>query len=221
MPARPLLLIPGLLVALIAGAWQMFGRDERPRQAPANADDAEARARTPHYVTPKQLQASNAMVERVVDDLTATTSDGRSLRWSELSDGAPVVLVFVKRGCPCSIEFAPYFQQVAARYRDAVRFADVIDADVARAARWKHEHDVAYTVLADADQRLIQRFGAANGAYVALLTPEGQIDKFWPGFSREALREMGARIAVLTGRPPQALEVGGLPAALTSGCPFR
>lgn len=210
--------ILALLVALVGGAWLLL--DDADRQILANAPDSTARTQQPHYVTPQQLKASNAMVDGVVDGLTVTTSDGSSLGWSELSDGAPVVLIFVKQGCPCSIEFAPHFQQVEATYRGAVRFADVIDADVARAGRWKHDHDVAYTVLSDADRKLIRRFGAKNGAYVALLSPDGRIDRFWPGFSRDALRELVGRIAVLTGRTPRAVDPGDLPAALTSGCPF-
>ena len=209
-----------LFVVVIAGAWLLLGGDDRPLDVQRNEAGAAARSRRPHYVTPEQLQASNAKLENVVADLSMTTSDSRALSWSALSDGAPVVLVFVKKGCPCSIEFAPYFQQVAARYRGSVRFADVIDGDTARAGRWKREHDVPYTVIADAEQHIIRRFGAENGGYVALLARDGQIDRFWPGFSRDALSELGARIAQLTGRSEQRLDPGSLPAALTSGCPF-
>lgn len=131
-----------------------------------------------------------------------------------------MVLVFIKHGCPCSIEFEPYFHRVAQVYRGVVRFAGVIDADLDASRRYAAEQHVPYPVFADADRKIIRRFGAKNGCYVSLLTPEGVIDGYWPGSSADALQELGRRIAKLTHVEERSLDVTGMPKALTSGCHF-
>jgi peroxiredoxin len=173
-----------------------------------------------HYVTPTQLTASNGVVRRVVDDFAVTTTDGRRLDWSTLSDGRPVVVVFIKDGCPCSVEFEPYFHRLHDAYRGSTRFIGVIDGDASRARRYAEANSVPYAVVADPEQRLIGRFEAKSGGYAALLDPEGVVVGFWPGFSEEAMSDLGRRISVLAGVAERPIETAGLPKTLTTGCPF-
>jgi peroxiredoxin len=173
-----------------------------------------------HYVTPAQLQASNALVRRTIDDVVATTADGHPMSWSALSDGHPALLVFIKNGCPCSVELEPYFHRLYEAYRGAVRFFGVIDGDAATARRYATTNSVPYPVMADPDERVIDRFGAKNGGYAALLDSEGVIAGFWPGFSEEAMSELGRRMSRLVGVGERPIETAGLPKNLTSGCPF-
>jgi peroxiredoxin len=176
--------------------------------------------REKHFVTPRQLADSNAMVSRAADGLEATGHDGRRRRWADLSGGQPVVVVFIKDGCPCSAEFEPFFQRVAALYRGRVRFVGVIDAPVETARQYVAEQHVPYPVLADPDRRIIRRLKAENGGYVALLTAEGVIDGFWPGCTVGTMRELGRRIARLAGVAERPLDVTGMPGPLTTGCPY-
>jgi hypothetical protein len=173
-----------------------------------------------HPVTPNQLAASNAVVQRVIDDLVVTDAEGRSLDWPALSEGRPVVIVFIKVGCPCSVEFEPYFHRLAEAYRGAVRFVGIIDGDGARARRYAETNSVPYPIIADPETRLIGRFDAKNGGYAALLRPEGIVAGFWPGFSRDAMADLGRRIAGLVSVAEHAIDTRGLPVKLTTGCPF-
>jgi peroxiredoxin len=173
-----------------------------------------------HFVTPRQLADSNAMVSRVVDGLEATGHDGRRRRWADLSSGQPVVVVFIKDGCPCSVEFEPFFQRVAALYGGQVRFVGVIDASLQAARQCAADQHVPYPILADPDRRIIRRLDARHGGYVALLTAEGVIDGFWPGCSVATMTELGRGIARLAGVPERPLDVTGMPGPLTTGCPF-
>jgi hypothetical protein len=174
-----------------------------------------------HYVTPRQLADANAMLDRNSGEvLQGIGPDSRALGWDELSGGRPVVLVFLKDGCPCSATFAPFIQRVERLYRGTVHFAGVMDAPVETTRRYATEWQLPYPILADPDRRLIRRFQAKNGGYVVLLTPAGVMDGCWPGWSGHVMQELGRRIARLAGVEERPLDVAGMPAALTAGCPF-
>jgi peroxiredoxin len=208
------------LGALAMGLWAAgaFGVT-RPPTARAAADSNHLQEK--HYVTPRQLADSNAMIHRAVDAVSAEGADGHSVGWGEISGRRPVVLVFIKDGCPCSAEFEPFFQRVERLYRDAVHFAGVIDAEAARARRYAAEQHVPYPVLADPQRRIIGCLRAENGGYFVLLTPQGVIDGLWPGCSAEGMRELGRRIAKLAHLEERPLDLTGMPGPLTTGCPFE
>lgn len=173
-----------------------------------------------HYVGPRQLAESNAMVSRLVDGFEVTGHDGRRLRWHDLSAGQPVVLIFIKDGCPCSVQVEPFFQRVESLYHDAVRFASVINAGVEAARRYAREQGVSHPVLADPERQLIRRFKVKNACYVVLLTADSMIDGFWPGCSVDTMQQLSQRIARLVGVNERWLDVSGMPGPLTTGCPF-
>jgi peroxiredoxin len=203
------------LAALWSGALWTMHRGE-PSPAPAAPPPAAEK----HYVSPRQLAATGAMSNRPVASFAAVNQDGHAVEWADLSGGRPLVLVFIKRDCPCNVEFEPFFHRVEQTYRDCVRFAGVIDAPVEGASRYAEANRVPYPVLADGERRLIDRFQAENGAYVALITPEGVLDTLWPGCSAEMMRELGRRIAACAGVAERPLDCTGMPGALTTGCPF-
>jgi peroxiredoxin len=173
-----------------------------------------------HYVTPRQLAEVNVVVNQTVTLGQATDPEGRSLGWDKLSGGQPVVLVFLKEGCPCNVDFEPFFQRVERLYRGAVRFAGVIDAGPDAARRYARQQQVPYPVLADPGRDVIRRCRAENGGYVVLLSPSGAIDGAWPGCSADTLRALGRRIARLAGLEERPLDVNGMSDALLTGCPF-
>jgi peroxiredoxin len=212
----------GLLIVLwTAGSHWTRAASAAAGPTPNDPATRKDHTRETHYVGPRQLVESNGMVQRQAGEFQAMAQDGRRLGWNELSDGMPVVLIFIKQGCPCSIEVEPFFQRIEKLYAGEVRFAGVIDADAEAAARYAIAQDVAHPILADTEQRLIGRFGAKNACYVVLLTPGGVIDGFWPGCSADTMRHLGQRIAGLAGVEERPVEVSGMPTALTTGCPFK
>ena len=174
----------------------------------------------PHYVTPRQLVASLETSERQILPLTATNDQGAAESWDELSSDRPVVFVFIKAKCPCSVEFQPYFHRVHAAYGSHVRLVGVIDGSVAAAKAYILANRVPFPILADEDCTLFRKFKVTNGAYVALVDRGGRIDSLWPGCSVEMMQHLGERICLLTGCNVQAVDYAGLPGALTSGCPI-
>jgi peroxiredoxin len=220
----------GILVGLagVSGAAAVvsevcFGPSTNPIRSFIRGNSSEGVLNDPapsHYVTPTQLRASNAIVRRTIDDIVATTADGRRMDWSTLSGGYPVLLVFIKSGCPCSVEFERYFHRLYEAYRGAARFAGVIDGDQSAAARYATANAVPYPVIADPEEKLIDRFEAKNGGYAALLDSQGSVAGFWPGFSDDAMSDLGRRISRLAGIAELPIETAGLPKKLTTGCHF-
>jgi peroxiredoxin len=207
----------GLLIAFWAvGALQTSVA--KPGQPATRGPD---HAREKHFVSPRQLADSNSMVQRQAGDFWAAAQDGRRMDWDDLSGGRPVVLIFIKESCPCSVEVEPFFQRVEKLYAREARFAGVIDAGTEVAARYAIEQGVTHPILADPEQRLIHRFRAKNACYVLLLTPGGVIDGFWPGCSADTMRQLGRRVAKLAGVEERPLDVSVMPASLTTGCPFK
>jgi peroxiredoxin len=194
-----------------------------------------------HYVTPRQLTDSSALAATTVPALAATTDRDQLFTWPHPGDRRPLVLFFIKNGCPCSVEMEPFFQRVARTYADVVHFAGVIDGDVRSARSYAEANATPYPILADPQRQIIHRFRAENGAYVALVTPSGfaegtsppggspakagapgepTIDCLWPGCSAEMLNQMGRRIAAGAGIAERPLDVCGAPGAPVTGCPF-
>jgi peroxiredoxin len=214
----PWLLLGGVgalvLVLQVAGKAAI---EPGPVEKPAVSED---HLRDTHLVTRRQLADSNSMLSRVVDGLEAVGHDGRLRTWADLHRGKPVVMLFIKDGCPCTGEIAPFFGRVANLYRDHVRFVGVIDASVKAARRYWSQQHAPELILADPEGRIIRRLEARHGGYVVLLTPAGRIDGFWPGCTAATMRELGRRITHLTGVEERPLDPTGMPEALTTGCPF-
>jgi peroxiredoxin len=215
-------LLPIALVLVLLAVWAGISLKSETRGAGSSLSSATSGflPYEKHYVTPQQLSASGAMSARSVGPITAVGHDGRRREWKELAGAQPVVMVFIKKDCPCNVEFEPFFQRLYQAYRKSVRFLGVIDGGIETAQHYAEANAVPYLVLADPEQVLISRCRAENGAYVALVTPAGVLSTVWPGFSAEMMGELSRQIASLAGVEEQRIETSGLPNVLTTGCPF-
>jgi len=214
--------IPGILTVAAAAAWAMllWLADREQSEIPGRKIIPAKPAVEKHFVTPDQLVECGALAERRIEPFSAVAHDGAQFTWPGAGVARPLVLVFIKRGCPCSIEFEPFFHRLEERYHDAADFVGVIDADVGSARSYAVANKVPYLVLADPDHAIITRCGAKHGGYVALLGVNSQLDTLWPGCSAEMMRALGRRIAVLRALAERPLDVSDMPKVLTTGCPF-
>jgi peroxiredoxin len=171
-------------------------------------------------VTDSMRAAARLMAGRRVTDLSAVGSDGRAYSPASEASGRPLVLVFIKDGCPCSESAEPYFQRLHAAYGARASFLGVIDADPSTARDWASRHATPYPVLSDPDLRIVSACSAERSAYVMLVAPGGSVAALWPGFSAPMLSDVGARLARLTGQDEVSLDTTGAPAELASGCLF-
>jgi peroxiredoxin len=215
--------IPGILTVAAAVVWAMLlwlaGRERS--EIPAREIIPVKPAFEKHFVTPEQFVECGDLAKRRIEPFSAEAHDGARFTWPVAGGARPLVLVFIKRGCPCSVEFQPFFHRLEEQYRDAADFVGVIDAEADSARAYAVANKVPYHVLADPDRPIIDRFEAKNGGYVALLRSDGAIDTLWPGYSAEMMRELGRRIAELGAVTERSIDVAGMPGALTTGCPFE
>jgi hypothetical protein len=206
-------------LALGAGAFAALGALSGNHSLPPPAPRV-PRAAEKHYVTLRQLAESGAMARVTVALPDAVDHNGKSVDWQSLLSQRPLVVVFIKDGCPCNVDFEPYFQRLATAYPDEVGFVGVIDADVPAAKRYVDANRVRYPVIADPARAIVGTFKAENGAYVALVSRGGVVDAMWPGCSVEVMRDLNGRIARLAQVDERSVDFTGLPNAMTTGCPF-
>jgi hypothetical protein len=213
--------IAGILTVAAAVAWAMLlWLADRERSEILAREIIPAKpAVEKHFVTPEQLVECGALAERRIEPFSAVAHDGARFSGPAAGGARPLVLVFIKRGCPCSIEFEPFFHRLEEQYRDAADFVGVIDADTEAARAYVIPNKVPYRILADPDRAIVAQFAAKNGGYVALLDADSHLDTLAPGCSVEMMRALGRRIAGLRALPERPLDVTGMPKVLTTGCP--
>jgi thioredoxin-dependent peroxiredoxin len=97
-----------------------------------------------------------------VQDVRATTHDGREVSLSELADGRALVVFFYPKAFTggCTAE-ACHFRDLAAEFaRVGATRLGVSRDDVATQARFSAEHGFDYPLLADPDGTVAKAFGA-------------------------------------------------------------
>ncbi len=152
---------------------------------------------TRHIVTSEMAKASQAMLDRLAPPFNETADDGKTYKLSDLLRSGPVVLTFLKDGCPCSESVQPYFNDLHAAYPRA-KFLGVIDSQQEAAADWAIRFRVGYPLLVDPEHKIIRAYQIENSAYVVIIDSLGRIRKHWPGYSSSMLKELGANLAELT-----------------------
>jgi peroxiredoxin len=133
----------------------------------------------------------------------------------------PLVLVFIKDGCPCSRAAERFFNRLHAAYKDEVQFLGVIDVDMTIAKTWATVNHVPFPVLADPEFQIIHAYKAESSAYVALVSKDGTIETLWPGYSGPMLTEASETLGHLSGREVQTIDLTEAPTVLTTGCSFE
>ena len=204
---------------LFVGSLYARARFHRDSGGPAPGELVVIESTPKHMVTKEMADASRAMVDRPAPPFVASALDGDQVELAERLRRGPVILTFIKAGCPCSEAAQPFFNQLHAAYPGAA-FLGVVDVAGGPAQRWAERLRIAYPMLTDPDLKIIRAYGVENSAYVVVIDPRGRIIRHWPGFSTGMLREFGATLAALTGKAEQQLDVSEAPDQEYSGCPF-
>jgi peroxiredoxin len=186
-----------------------------PRMEPGSALDV-----TKHQVTPAMLAATDTMSHQAAPGFGLKGTDGASYDLEALAKDGPLVLCFIKDGCPCSSDAQRYFNRLHAAYGKDVRFLGVIDGDNDRGRAWGQKNGTTFPLVADPDLAVIHAYKAESSAYVALIAKGGEIDHIYPGYSAAMLAESGARIARLAGVAPRTIDASGAPGDLLTGCSY-
>lgn len=212
-----------VLLALIGSGIGAFGlaRAKAVRRArlAAVATVATTEPET-HKVTPDMLASAGRRVKSLAPTFRRADAEGRTHDLPDLLESGPVVLIFIKDGCPCSVSAGPYFNSLDVLYRGRLRLLGVIDGDESVARRWGLANHVTFPILPDPRLDLAKSYGATNSAFVALIDREGHIDELWPGYSAGMLHDLNRRASAMAGLTQEPFDASDAPEELYSGCPF-
>lgn len=162
--------------------------------------------RVGHPVTPWMSQAATAMSGTPVKPEAGLTC------------GKPTVSFFILPGCPCSEAYESFTHELFRAYGMSVNFVGVVAGDEQDVEAWRSKHNTPFPLIQDPDHKLARAYGAKRSAYTVLITEDQTINRVWPGYSAEMLREVGALFSATMNTPEVTLEVGDAPSSLTSGC---
>ena len=196
-------------------AWSRFGEEQGPSSVASVIIEGPAK----HLVTRKMAEASRGMCGRKAPEFARDASDGKTYALEELTRRGPVILTFIKDGCPCSEAAQPFFNEVRAAYPGAT-ILGVIDVGSVAARRWAARCRVSYPLLLDPGLDLVRAYGVENSAYVILVDPTGRIAAHWPGYSASMLQELGEMLARLSGSEEKPIDLTDAPDELYTGCPY-
>lgn len=205
-----------LAAATVAGlyAWAR-ARSTHPPEAPKLIIIEDSK----HLVTPQMAEASRAMLARPAPAFAKPATDGKTHRIDDMLEAGPVLLTFIKKGCPCSEAAQSFFNELHAAYPSASMWG-VIDQDLGAAGEWAKRFHVAYPLIVDPEEDLVRAYGVENSAYVVVIGRGGEIARHWPGYSGPMLRELGSLMAEMTGSPEKPIDLAEAPDELYTGCPY-
>jgi peroxiredoxin len=174
-----------------------------------------------HFVTPRMIEETGRMTNQLAPEFQAEATDGKTYRLNDAISEGPIVLIFIKDGCPCSRAAELFFNQLHAAHGGHTQFFGIIDAGIPRARAWAEENHVPFPILADPEAQIIHAYKAESSAYTALVLSDGTIEKLWPGYSVEMLNDASRRLAHLGGSDFKAIDLTDAPTELMTGCPFE
>jgi peroxiredoxin len=207
----------GLLIA--AGGVVLMVASSRATNA-AGINSPSSGTNPVHPVTAEMAAEAAKEAKLTAPPLSLPDATGKQWTFSSLSNGKPVYLYFILDGCPCSTDAEPLFHELYKRYKDKITFAGVIGSDRAAAAKWAKDHEMPYTILADPKLTAVRAYNAKHSVYNVLITPDGHIDKMWPGYSQDMLREVNSHMAAVIGTPEKPFDPLYAPLKMSSGCFF-
>lgn len=174
-----------------------------------------------HRVTPAMLESSKQMATQSAPVFQTEATDGKRYHLDTLTKEGPILLIFIKEGCPCSESAQPFFNRFYDAYGTHLKFLGVYDGQVPQAKTWAKNNQVSFPILADPDFKIIQAYKAESSAYVALVAQGGTIEKLWPGYSSEMLGDLSLRLARHAGIEPKPIDIKDSPEEMLTGCPFE
>ena len=137
-----------------------------------------------------------------------------------ISMAKPTVLMFIDAECPCSKDATPFFNALNAKFGDVCQVVGVINATPEVARAWAKKVGCEFNLVADPSLAIISKYGAVSSVYTTLVSASKTIVKAYPGYGKEMLKELAAKIARVSGVKERSISVVGAPDGIVAGCPF-
>lgn len=214
MPFRPSFVAIPLSLMMVGSGIVLFMLARNPGNARLEEEPR-------HPVTQQMQSVADRQKLRPAPEIMGTDQTGAKVSLTSMRATKPVVVVFIKDGCPCSIESQPSFNRLAAAYQGLVEFVGVIDGGPAIARDYASVNEVRFPIVSDTTLETMKAYKAERSVYVALVATDGKIDKLWPGYSQTMLTDLNDRLGYLAGVKPKPLDLDLVPTKLTSGCLYE
>ncbi len=150
-------------------------------------------------------------------DFTAEASDGKTYTLKTLTAEKPLVLYFIKRGCPTNAEAVQYFQAIHAAYKGKANIVGVIDGDKQEFKQWKPDFNVSFPVLFDPAMKIIRDYRAAASPTVIVVGTDQIVSLNQRGYSQSSLETLNATAAKIAGYKMVQVDFKGTPKVMTFG----
>jgi peroxiredoxin len=177
-----------------------------------------------HPVTAEMRQKSEALVNSQPEKVYLKSAIGGEVSLAQLQEGRPMLVYFIKDGCPCSIESEPMFQELYQHLNDNekinVPFVGIIGSDLKIAQKWVDKFQPPYEVLSAPTQKIMAAYKAPRSVYSILLSKEGKVIKQWPGWSKRILTEINAESAKAANLAVKPFDPKYAPTEDSAGCSF-
>lgn len=144
-------------------------------------------------------------------DFSAKGTDGKTHSLKSLMEKGPVVLYFIKIGCPVNHRAAPHFEKIADAYKGKATMIGVINGNDAEAKKWLADYKSDLTLVTDGDLKIIRSYGAEYSPW-AVAVENGKIAAILEGGSPKELAEVNVRMAKAAKIEPAKLSYPGAPA---------
>lgn len=203
-------------LALAFGGLLLLTAAKQPHVEQTDIEFSEPR----HPVTPEMTKLTDAEAKTVAPGVTVKDVMGKEVALASPAAERPQFIYFVKDGCPCSFDAEPLFHDLSKQFKGDIDFVSVTDATPEKAKRWYTQMLVPYPVVSDPKQDLINTYKATNSVFSMLVDKSGHIDKMWPGYSVDILKEMNSRMAKLAAVPEKPFDTKYAPEKKASGCAF-
>ena len=170
-----------------------------------------------HAVTPEMALKAEKLAGAKTPSNTVVASNGKAYR---LDGTKPSLLFFIEADCPCSRDATPFVNRLQAHFGKSCQVIGVINANKDTASAWIKTVGCSFPIVADPTLKLIGSYGAVSSVYTTVVAPGGRIEKIYPGYSQQVLKEIANRLSRLSKQPTPIINFSGAPKKLLSGCPF-
>lgn len=120
-------------------------------------------------------------------DFSAAGTDGKTHTLKSLTAKGPVVLYFIKIGCPVNQRAIPHFNNLAKTYKDKATLIGVINGDMKAAKKWAEQNKSPINLVVDPDQKIIRSYQAVYSPWAVLVGKDGKVTKTLEGGSKAEL----------------------------------
>lgn len=206
--------IGGSLLFATLGIW--IGTAYTNKFAPGSYVESPTR----YTVTDEMLQRADASKLKDAPSIRFVDAEGETRDVREDLREKPVLLLFIKHDCPCSIEAQPVFNNLARALGGSVQFYGIVNQGGEAAGFYHWSTEMRFPMIADPELKVTGEYGVDRSCTLALLNTEGKIEKIWPGYSKGMLREVNLHVAKLTEREPVEFDDSTAPDRLTAGCSY-